>query len=81
MGVVGWYAFHAGNEYGVYAREYKAIVKELNAKNAELTNLKADDEAALKESAAKLAAAESKVSTLVTCKATKAQAKAINAAR
>mgnify|MGYP000202062696 CR=1 FL=1 len=78
---IAYYSYHAGNQYGSYARAYRAVVAELEAKNKELESQKTADEkeiAALEK--ARDAAAEG-AKDLKTCKATKAQAKTINAVK
>lgn len=81
MAVASWYAYKAGNEYGPYAAAYKAVVAELNSKNAELEKQKADDKVALDAADRERDAAVAKLNGLKTCKATKAQAKAINSVK
>lgn len=39
-----YYTFQAGNQYGTYARAYRAVVAELAKKNKELEAARTDDE-------------------------------------
>lgn len=78
MGATAYYAYAAGNTYGPYARAYRAMVAELNTKNAELEKQKAEDERKITAAEAARDAAVEAAANVKTCKATKAQAKAIN---
>lgn len=75
------YGYHVGNQHGAYARAYRAIVAELAAKNKELKALSTvDAKETAAEDAARDAAHAAAVKTLgAGPKATKDQAKLLNA--
>lgn len=80
-GALWAHGVHFGNQHGSYARAYRAIVAELAAKNKELKALKASDEKeTAAEDTARDAAHAAALKTLGNGpKATKAQAKLLNA--
>lgn len=79
--VIAYYSFQAGNEYGAYARAYREVVAELEDKNKQLDRERKEDEKQLAELAKAREDAAKAGSTVQTCKATKDQAKKINAVR
>lgn len=80
-GAGGYYAYKAGNEYGSYARAYRSMAKELEAKNKELEIARTDDETQIPILEAARDTALKGAIGIKTCPATKDVAKHLNAIR
>lgn len=78
IGVLAW-GWSLGNAHGSHARAYRAMVAEINKKNAELAVYKRRDEEELAEAEKVREAAYAQAQGLQSCPATKAVAAALNA--
>lgn len=77
IGVLAW-GWNLGNAHGSHARAYRAMVAEINKKNAELAVFKRRDEEELAEAEKVREAAHAEAKTLVSCPASKAVVEALN---